>query len=236
MPEDQLGLAPRLRGHADLNWEEWTQYYTERADQVPPDAERVWLKRVKASHHGIGERRSIRHLIATAVDQPFLDEIAMLEGLERLDLEWPFTASDLSGLRNLRHLAHIGINSPRNVTDFTPLLDLPSLRRLFVENARHLREVEWLADAHHLASIGVEGSIWTMQPIASLRPFAGLRSLQGLFLTSVKLADKDLSPLADCPSLRVLQCARFAPRAEFERLQRLRPDLDCSWFDPASWA
>ncbi|MGZ8347848.1 MAG: hypothetical protein ACXWUP_12125 [Allosphingosinicella sp.] len=228
-------LTAKLRGYDQRRREDWAGLYTQRASDIPADAERAWLRREKASHRGIGERRSLRHLVATAVDQPFLDEICRLDGLERLDLEWPMTAADLSGLRHLTRLTHVGLNSPLNVTDFTPLLALPRLRRLFIENAKHVRDVEWLADAHHLESLGVEGSLWTKQRLTGVGPFAGLRGVRGLFLTSVRLEAKDLTPLADCPRLELLGCARFAPRAQFERLHRQRPELKCTWFDPLMW-
>lgn len=229
-------LAQRLRGHDQLDWEEWRPLHVLSAGLIPPDAERASLRREKKSHRGIGERRRLRHLVATAVDQAFLDEICTLDGLERLDLMWPVTAADLSGLRNLRRLVHLGIDSPRNVTDFALLLELPTLRRLFIENAKHMTDLDWLSGAHHLESLGVEGSLWTTQHLPSLRPLAGLRGLRGLYLTSVRLKDQDLAPLADCPGLRVLECARFAPREAFEQLRRLMPALECDWFRPDLWA
>jgi hypothetical protein len=228
-------LARSLRGLNEIDRRAWAADLCQSAGAVPADAEHAWIRRVKTSHRGIGERRSLKRLAAFAVDQSFLDEICTLDQLELLYLNWPVTASHLGGLRNLSQLRHLSIDSPRNVMDFTPLVEIPSLRRLFVENAKHLHDVEWLSGAHHLQSIGVEGSIWTKQHIDSLRPLAGLRSVEGLFLTSVRLRDKDLTPLADCPKLKVLQCARFAPRTEFERLHRLRPDIQCYWFDPAAW-
>jgi hypothetical protein len=234
---DPDALEATLRGHDERDWQEWSRHLlVESAADIPPGAERAWLKRTNASHRGIGEHRSLRHLIATAADQGFIDEISTLDGLERLELEWPVTASDLSALRKLTKLRHLSISGPRHVTDFKPLLELPNLRRLLVENAKHLSDAEWLSGAHHLEVIGLEGSIWTRQRIDSLKPFGGLRSLRGLFLTSVQLRDKDLTPIADCPKLEILACARFAPRAGFEQLQERRPDLRCRWFEPSMWA
>jgi len=228
-------LARSLRGLDEIDRREWAADLCQSADGVPADAEQAWIRRTKTSHRGIGERRLLKRLAAFGVDQAFLDEICALDQLELLYLNWPVTAFDLGGLRKLSKLRHLSIDSPRNVTDFTPLVEIPSLRRLFVENAKHLQDVEWLSGAHHLSSIGIEGSIWTKQHIRSLRPFAGLKSLEGLFLTSVQLRDKDLTPLADCPKLKVLQCARFAPREEFDRLHQLRPDIQSYWFEPAAW-
>ena len=63
-----------------------------------------------------------------------------------------------------------------------------------------------------------------------LGPFAGF-GFEALSLTSVKLGNKDLTPLADCLNLRYLACARLAPRASFDELKALRPDISRSWFD-----
>jgi hypothetical protein len=228
-------LERHFRGHDQRDWREWAPFRVDSAADSPLTADRAWLKRVGTSHRGIGERRSVRHLIVDAADQACLDEVCTLDGLERLELGWPVTAGDLSGLRRLVHLLHLRIDSPRNVADFTPVLELPAMRQLLIENAKHLSDAGFLADAHHLEVIGLEGSLWTRQRVASLEPFRGLRSLRALLLTSVRLGDKDLGPLADCPRLELLACARFVPRPEFERLHGLRPELACTWFDPASW-
>ncbi len=228
-------LNDRFRGHDTRDWQEWSTFATTDAAEVPPDATRALVRRVKRSHRGIGERQRLTHLIAGSVDQAYLDEICQLTGLERLELEHPVTARTLDGLTALRRLRHLSIDSPRNVTDLTPLLELPALTTLLITNAKHMTDIEWLADAHHLEVLGVEGSMWTVQRIPTLRPLGGLRGLRALFATSVRLGDTDLSPLADCPQLEMLGCARFAPREEFERLQARKPDLVCTWFRPEAW-
>ena len=117
------------------------------------------------------------------------------------------------------------------MTDFAPLAELPALTHLFVENAKHMGGLEWLAPLKgQLASLGIEGSMWTMQKVPSIAPLAGF-AFEALCMTSVQLADKDLTPLAACPSLRHFSCARFAPKASFDALKALRPDIDCLWFE-----
>jgi hypothetical protein len=205
--------------------------YTDRAETIPLNAEFAVLGREKNSHRGIGERKRLKTLVAGSPNQDFLDEICELSELEHLELTWPMTATDLRGLTRLRKLRVLKIDSPRNIIDFTPLLDLPALTSLFIENARHLIKLDWLAPLKgRLWSLGVEGSIWTMQKVPSLKPLAGF-GFEALFLTSVRLKDKDLTPLAGCPNLKHLLCARFAPKNNFEALKSLRPDIQCLWFD-----
>ncbi|MBM1172050.1 hypothetical protein [Microvirga arabica] len=228
-------LNSQFRGHDTRDWQEWQAFATTSAAEVPVDADRAWLSRVKASHRGIAKNKRLKHLIAGAVDQDYLDEICTLGGLERLELEYPVTAINLAGLRALRNLRHLSIDSPRNITDFAPLLDLPSLRTLLMTNAKHMADITWLSGAHHLEVIGIEGSTWTDQKIPSLAPLAGLKGLRAFLAVSTRLDDKDLSPLAECPNLEFLHCAMIAPREEFERLHRRMPNVVCSWFRPERW-
>jgi hypothetical protein len=213
------------------DWEKVRAHWVGMAAEIRPDATFAGLGREKASHRGIGARKSLTTLFASAVDQHYLDEIGELEALEYLWLGWPVTAKDLAPLTRLKRLRFLKLDSPRAVTDFAPLAALPALTHLFVENAMHMSGLEWLEPLKgQLSSLGIEGSIWTMQKVPSLAPLAGF-GFEALFMTSVRLADKDLTPLASCPNLSYLQCARFAPKNKFEELKALRPDIACLWFD-----
>lgn len=230
-------LNARYRGHADRNPGEWQrEHFYKDATHIPDDAERVCLGREdKQSHRGLSSKRHIRELVVSHADQACIEEIGCLSNLERLELSYPVTASDLSPLLALQSLEHLDIDSPRKISDFSPLLKLPALRKLMIENAKLLTDIEWLNAAHELEVIGIEGGMDSPAKIPSLRPLAGLRSLQAFLATSTRLGDKDLMPLAECSNLRFLGIARVAPQSEFQRLMKARPDIHCSWFDPANW-
>ena len=213
------------------DWAQVRAHWVERAADIPAGATFAGLGREKASHRGIGAHRSLTTLFASSVDQAYLDEIGELEALEYLWLGWPVTARDLTPLTRLERLRFLKLDSPRNVTDFAPLTRLPALTHLFTENAKHMDGLEWLAPLKgQLTALGIEGSMWTDQKLPSLAPLARF-AFEALCLTSTRLADKDLTPLASCPNLRFLSCARFAPRERFDELKALRPDIACSWFD-----
>src|ERR1700752_5396508 len=160
-PDDPL-FSPddpvyRYRATLDHGW--LGGHFTKSTDDIPLDAEFAVLGREKNSHRGISQRRGLRTLVAGAANQDYLDEICELPDLEHRDLAWPVTASDLSGLRRLTNLHVLKINTPRNVTDFTPILDLPALRYLFIKNAKHLTSLDWLAPFKgRLRSLCVGGS------------------------------------------------------------------------------
>ena len=85
-----------------------------------------------------------------------------------------------------------------------------------------------------LRVLGIEGSIWTKQTIESLAPLEGF-AIEALFLTSTRLFDQDLAPVATMPNIRLFWTAINAPRAQFFALRKAKPKLECSWCDPASW-
>ena len=233
-PSRESELNAKFRGHRD--WPEWSRKYSRTsAAEIPPDAERAGIRREKLNYRGIAGRSALKELVAGNVDQPFLEQIGELGQLERLDLEWPFLATDLTPLLKLKQLRHLSIDSPRRIADFRPLLGLPALTTLLITNAKLMTGIEWLSDAHNLEVIGIEGGMWSPQKIPSLKPLAGLRSLRAFLGTSIRLADKQLTPLAECPKLEFIGMAAAAPRGEFERLHAARPDIVCSWFGPEPW-
>src|SRR6478735_3019806 len=116
------------------DWAKVRAHWVARAADIPQQATFAGLGRDKASHRGIGARRSLTTLFASAVDQAYLEEIGELEALEYLWLGWPVTAKDLAPLTRLKRLRFLKLDSPRAVTDFAPLTTLPascpSLRHL----------------------------------------------------------------------------------------------------------
>jgi hypothetical protein len=233
----ESALNLRFRGHIDRDFTEWREKFAYgEAKDIPTDATRAWIGRQKHNYRGVSQRRTLQHLISGNVDQPFLDEIGALDNLERLELEWPMVAKDLTPLLGLVKLTFLSIDSPRNISDFRPLLSLPSLRTLIITNPKKMVDLQWLSNAHHLEVIGIEGGMWSPFTIPSLQPLAGLRSLRAFLGVSTKLSDKSLAPLADCPRLEYLGVACVAPQAEFDRLKAAKPDVACDWFRPEMWA
>ena len=230
-------MNDRFRGHADRDFSVWGECYAyTQACDVPADAQNAWIGRQKLNYRGIGGRQNLRHLISGNVDQSFLNEIGSLIGLERLELEWPMVAKDLSPLLALKGLTYLSIDSPRHISDFRALLELPALRTLIITNPKKMADLSWLAGAHHLEVIGIEGGMLTPYNIPTLAPLAGLRSLRAFLGVSTRLADQSLEPLINCPRLEYLGIACVAPQSEFHRLKNAKPNLICDWFRPEMWA
>ncbi|RYZ65781.1 MAG: hypothetical protein EOP09_13730 [Proteobacteria bacterium] len=232
----ESALNDRYRGHSDRNWTEWSDSHSYcDADSIPTDASKALIGRQKLNYRGISKHRSLRHLISGNVDQSFLQEICELAELERLELEWPMVAKDLSPLIRLKKLTFLSIDSPRNIADFSLLLNLPSLRTLIITNPKKMTDLEWLSEAHHLEVIGIEGGTWSPYNVPTLKPLAGLRSLKAFLGVSIKVADQSLAPFVHCPTLEYLGIACVAPKAEFDDLKKARPKLICNWFRDEMW-
>jgi hypothetical protein len=210
-------------------WDEWHRYATAISD-IPSGATRVLFYREGKSHRGLASLTDMSMLKARQVNQDFLCEIGELTNLTYLELD-SLSAEDLSPLLQLTRLKTIKLNGARRIRDFSALVRLPSLEKLFLTNMPNLTDLSFLADANQLASLGVEGSMWTMQRIDSLKPLTSLKALIALFMTSVTLIDKRLDYLAAIPNLRILECARFSSKTQFDVLRQLMPNLKCRWCD-----
>lgn len=229
-------LNDKFRGNGARNWTEWqAKHAFQAASDIPEGATIAWIGRQKLNYRGIGNLQALQHLVCGNVDQPFLEEIGQVENLNRLELEWPMVAKDLTPILALNQLDFLTIDSPRHIADFRPLLTLPRLRTLIITNPKKMVDLTWLSDAHHLEAIGIEGGMWSPYKISSLQPLAGLRSLRAFLGVSTKLADKHLGALAECPKLEFLKIAQVAPQEEFLRLAALKPHLICDWFRPEMW-
>ncbi|PCJ54654.1 MAG: hypothetical protein COA79_21640 [Planctomycetota bacterium] len=210
-------------------WSDWPPTIHSIKD-IKSNQELVSFRRIKNSHKGINDYKNIKKLIAHSVDQGFLDEIAKLKNLEYLYLD-TITAHNLSSLKNLNKLKILKLEGVRKAKSFKPLLEIKSLTSLFIENAKHLSDLEVFSNAHNLVALGVEGSMWTMQKIPTLKPLDNLKNLEALFMSSVQLKDKNLTYLKSNKKLYALECSRFAPKHSFTQLREFMPNLQCNWCD-----
>jgi hypothetical protein len=129
-------------------------------------------------------------------------------------------------LDSLEFLKIHGLSPAKNLE---VLGSLPKVTSLFLAESYELTDYSFLSDAKRLVALGIEGSTWTKQKVDSLSPLSGLSRLEALFMASVQLEDKNLDYLAKNPQLKYFWSARFAPKASFDSLRKLMPDLECQW-------
>jgi Leucine-rich repeat (LRR) protein len=213
----------------NFRWEGHDRYVTS-LKELREGSTTVLLYREGKSHHGIGKLKQIERLGARMVNQAFLDELTELEGLVELKLE-TISASDLSPISQLKNLRILRLANVSKISNFEAVLNLPCLEGLYIENAQHLHALDFLGGLQHIRRLGVEGGMYNIRRIASLAPLAKLKALEELYMSSISLDDKVLSYLTHLPRLKTLNCARFAPKSEFDTLRSWMPYLECSWCD-----
>lgn len=210
-------------------WLDWPQCILSTKD-INQSSNIVHFYREKNSHKNLSEFKKITHLLAKQVNQSFLEEISKLEDLEFLDME-KVTAENFDSLKKLKRLRYLRLDGVKKAREFKPLVEIPSLEKLFIESASKLHSIDFLKDANTLVVLGVEGGMYTKQKIASLQPLSNLEALEALYLSSVQLEDKNLDCLSSNPKLNYLSSARFAPKTSFDSLRKLMPNLICNWCD-----
>lgn len=114
-------------------------------------------------------------------------------GRKRLSLGGSKGLRDLTPLAALNGLEELFVNECVELTDFSPLARLPSLRRLYAHGTG-ARDLSSLAGLSRLAHLGFSGC-----PTTDLSPLAALSSLTHLNLTCSPATD--LAPLAGLTSL-----------------------------------
>lgn len=196
-----------------------------------PAATALRLRRIGKYRPGLSHCAQVTQLWAYGVDAPFLEDIVRLPALRVLHLD-DVSASDLSPLAALAGLERLTIVGATRVPDLAWTAGLGSLRVLGLENFKRVGDLSPLAELTALTALAVEGSVWTAMRVATLAPLASLQGLESLFLTNLRVADASLRALCGLAHLRVLQCVRFFPPAEFASLAAARPGLACRWFAP----
>jgi len=108
----------------------------------------------------------------------------------------------LRGLRNLTALTTLGVYLAKDLADIGELEGRDDLVDLALEHCRRVTHLDVLSACTSLRSLNLS----ECGEIASLGPIRGLTQLERVLMYgSTKIADADLSPLAELPRLRELR-------------------------------
>ena len=90
---------------------------------------------------------------------------------------------------------------------------------LELENVPGAYDLDFLTMLTDLEALGIDGSIWKSQRVASLEPLRHLQRLKLLSLTNTRVESGGLSPLLSIKSLVHVCTALFYTAAEFASLR-----------------
>lgn len=170
----------------------------------------------------------------TKVTQEMFEAACAMPNLEGLYIKWS-AISSLAPIAGLKRLAHLHLGGAPSATHIEALAQLPALVSLDVTNVRAAGDLRFLQGLPKLRELWVGGDSNSLKPllIESLAPLAALRELELLTLTTVRLADGSLAPLAELPRLTHLGLANMFPMEEYAWLAGRRPDIQCDRFEPS---
>ncbi|WJN61119.1 hypothetical protein [Pseudomonas sp. SO81] len=183
----------------------------------------AWVKALPSLSH-------LTHLrVWSRVTQPLFDAICELSNLQVLQIKWS-NVCRLDAIRNLSALKALSIGSSTQVESIAPLTALQSLELLEIENFKLITDFSPLVDLRSLRHLSVSGSMWSKQAAASLEPFGQMTWLSSLCVdTSNVKSLRALEPLANLKSLGI---GGRLPYDEYAWLSAKLPNTECQWFQP----
>jgi hypothetical protein len=170
----------------------------------------------------------------TKVTQEIFEAACAMPNLEGLYIKWS-AISSLAPIAGLKRLAHLHLGGAPSATHIEALSQLPALVSLDVTNVRAAGDLRFLRGLTKLRELWIGGDSNSLKPllIESLAPLTALRELELLTLTTVRLVDGSLAPLAELPRLIHLGLANMFPMEEYAWLAGRRPDIQCDRFEPS---
>ena len=170
----------------------------------------------------------------TKVTQEMFEAACAMPDLEGLYIKWSAITS-LAPIAGLKRLAHLHLGGAPSATHIEALSQLQALVSLDIANVRAASDLRFLQGLPKLRELSISGDSNSLKPllIESLVPLTALSELELLTLTTVRLADGSLAPLAELPRLTHLGLANMFPMEEYARLAGRRPDIQCDRFEPS---
>ena len=141
----------------------------------------------------------------TRMPQELFDAACHQQDLQHLEIKWG-AYKDLSAIQNLNKLNLLYIGSGAGVESVRPIGKLPNLIGLYVENFQKIRDYSDLTLLSRLESLTICGDGMSPQYIKvdSIDFLRQMPQLRYLRLLTIRLQNKDYSPILDLPQLEHL--------------------------------
>lgn len=140
------------------------------------------------------------------------------------------TLETLDGIDTLSATERLTVEWANKIERLDPVFRMTNLRRLWVFDLPRLRQIEGVERLSRLTELQLSGSRGALTPMLhldSIKPVARIANLESFSLVNAKLVDDDITPLAECRSLRRLLLSNQFDRAQFAFLaKRLNNQLE----------
>ncbi|PGK51736.1 internalin [Priestia megaterium] len=176
-----------------------------------PNIDTVWIYWVNQKEFdSIISLINPRHLYVYGVQIPDLSSLECLADVETICLQWNTKASTLWDVsQNTR------------------------LRKLGVEDFKHLVDISVLSDCFWLDELTLAGGVVSNTlKLDNLSPLSALVNLKTLGLNNIRVKDESLSPLQHLKTLKELHISNQFPTEEYAKLSVHLRKTTCDLFQP----
>jgi len=209
--------------------------YAYMADVDIPEKENVKILTISKTHENWEQVFQCHHLEELTLHDPSKEQVqalSKLTQLKRLRITFLRTA-DILFLSSLPHLEELVLEYVSGFSDLTPLVKLPKLRSLHLENLRRVTAFDGLKGLDNLRYLYISGTLDWNQPIENFEFLKGLPGLEVFslgFITS-KAAFPAFLPLLELQNLKKIAFGRATFKtAEYAFLKVALPNIEgCSW-------
>lgn len=168
---------------------------------------------------------SIENLWLIGANDKELKKILPLVNLKYLNL-YQVLAKDLTILETLDKTETIILNWN---TKSTSLWDI-SIKTLEITDFSKLEEIDQLSLATQISDLILGGGHDKPLKIKTIKPLAGLKNLNYLGLTNLKIADDTLQPIGQLKNLEILEISNQFETREYAWLATRLPKTKCKMF------
>ena len=157
-------------------------------------------------------------LFQTRVNQRLFDAASLMPNLEALYVKWGGIKS-VASIVNHRRLQVLTLGSNPGIQDIELLGNMTGLYVLELENVPEAYHLDFLARLGNLEALGIDGSMWRTQSVASLEPLTHLQRLKFLSLANTRVKDGGLKPLLGIKTLVHVRTSFFFSATELTYLR-----------------
>jgi Leucine-rich repeat (LRR) protein len=174
---------------------------------------------------------SLRH----KVDQKFFEAVCCMKNLECLTF-WTSTVEDISSITKLKALKRLDIDNFSRLADISPLLKLEKLEILTVSNSLKITNYEVIGHLTNLIGLAIQGDQIAPRNLRlkSLKPFAKLKVLKHLDLSSTTVIDESYETLLNMESLQRFDLTTVIKKPLREKI-KTHPKLTSGFFMDYDW-
>lgn len=169
------------------------------------------------------------------VCQEFFEAVCKMKNLEYLTF-WTSSVEDISSITKLKRLKRLDIDHFSKLEDIRPLKDLINLEILTVTNSMKITCYEVIGELTSLIGLSIQGDQIAPKNLRlkSLKPFANLKKLKHLDLTSTIVIDNSYHIILEMNSLQRFDITTIIEKPLRDKIKKLH-NLNSGFFMDFDW-